>query len=155
MEPQAGAQGERPQPAVVLDPVPLHHLRLRRVAFVEAVQRVEHEEGVVAGDVGRDPHRVELREVGLRREHQRAGAGGAGEARHRQGRGPGGDGLEGVTPPHGLRQATRRRSARHRINGWMRVPKASMPSRKSSNVSMMPFTPGKAATSSSILATVA
>ena len=55
---------------------------------------------------------------------------------------------QGPTPHH----ATSRRSARHCIRGWMRVPNVSMPSKKSSKVSMMPFTPGMAATSSSIAA---
>lgn len=43
--------------------------------------------------------------------------------------------------------------SRVRISGWMRVPKSSIPCRKSSNTSMMPFVPSTAAASSSIAAT--
>ena len=45
--------------------------------------------------------------------------------------------------------------ARHCISGWMRSPKVSTPVRKSSKVSRTPSAPGTAATSSSILATLA
>ena len=52
-------------------------------------------------------------------------------------------------------QAAARAEARQAISGWMRVPNWSMPTRKSSNVSMIPATPGTAANSSSSAATVA
>ena len=46
-------------------------------------------------------------------------------------------------------------TSRHRISGRIRVPNCSMPMTKSSNVSMTPRTPGTAASSSSMRATVA
>ncbi len=46
------------------------HLRLRRELAVEAEQRVEHQEAVVARLVGGGPDRIEHREVGLRHELQ-------------------------------------------------------------------------------------
>jgi len=47
------------------------------------------------------------------------------------------------------------REVRDTISGWMRLPKVSMPSTKSSKVSIRPLVPGTVAASSSSLATVA
>jgi len=53
------AQRERPLHVVAADGVPVHHLRLDLEARVAGEQRVVDEIGVVPGDVGRGPDRVE------------------------------------------------------------------------------------------------
>ena len=73
MEAQALAQRQVPALAVVLDAVPVHHLRRGSVLAVHAVQRVEHHVAVVAGDVGEGGHGVERHHVLLRREAERGG----------------------------------------------------------------------------------
>ena len=50
MEPQSFAQRQPPQPAVGLDRVALHHLRLRREVVIQPVERVEDEIAVGTGE---------------------------------------------------------------------------------------------------------
>ena len=52
MEPQAGAQRERPTKPIRGSAGRLEHLRLHRPAFVHPEQRVEHHQHMVAGDEG-------------------------------------------------------------------------------------------------------
>ena len=88
MEQQAGAQRERPQLAVILRQCAGQHLGRHGGRAVLAVQRVEHQEGVVAGDVGGSPDRVQDGHVGLGDEFQRAGRlrdGGPGQTQGRCG----------------------------------------------------------------------
>lgn len=68
--PRIAAQRHRHALAVILDDVALHHLGLRLVVLVEAVQRVPHHVAVVARDVGGGQDRVQHRQVGLRDELQ-------------------------------------------------------------------------------------
>ena len=70
VELEAVAQGEPPQLAVLAHHVPGDHLRAGFVLAVGAVERVEHHEAMIAGDVGGGPMRVEHGEVGLRHELQ-------------------------------------------------------------------------------------
>ena len=84
VEHQVGAQRDAPGLAVVLADGALGHLRLRLVVAVEAEQRVEYQEAVIARLVGRGPDRIEHGEVGLGHELQylrgfAAGDGGRGE----------------------------------------------------------------------------
>jgi len=73
MEAQAFAKRQVPALAVVLDAVPVHHLRRGSVLAVHAVQRVEHHVAMVAGGVGEGGHGVERHHVLLRREAERGG----------------------------------------------------------------------------------
>jgi hypothetical protein len=68
MEAESLAQGETPQPAVLLDGVALDHLRLDRKVIGRAVQRVEDEPAMVLGNDRRRPDRIEGAEIGLRDE---------------------------------------------------------------------------------------
>ena len=81
---QALAKRQVPAPAVVLDAVPVHHLRRGAELAVHAVERVEHHVAVVAGDVGEGGDGIERHHVLLRREAERGGrlrphGGGSGE----------------------------------------------------------------------------
>jgi hypothetical protein len=58
VEGQTRAQAQRPPPAVFLDDGALDHLRLRLIVAIDAEQRVEDEEAMVAGLIGGGPDRV-------------------------------------------------------------------------------------------------
>ena len=70
MEHQIAAQRDAPGLAVVLADCTLGHLRLRPVVTVEAEQRIEDQEAMVTRLIGRRPHRIEHRQVGLGDELQ-------------------------------------------------------------------------------------
>ena len=73
MEAQAVAQGQGPQPPAIVHRVPGQHLRLRCVGGVQAIQRVEHQEGMIA-DLGCGVgDGVQHREVHIGDEAQHAG----------------------------------------------------------------------------------
>ena len=71
MERQTVAQRQFPGLAVVVDAMARDHLRLHLELGVVAVQRVEHRQRVVAGDIGGGPDRIERRQVGMRDEIDR------------------------------------------------------------------------------------
>ncbi len=89
MEHEIGAQRNAPGLSPVLGCSARGHLRLGTVVAVEAEQRVEHQEAVVTGLIGRGPDGVEHGQVGLRHELQHAGGRAAGDCRGRK-RGCGG-----------------------------------------------------------------
>src|SRR6266702_1738853 len=59
MEFQPVAEGHHPDLAAVLDDMARHHLRLRLQIFVDAVERIEHQEAVIAIDEAGGDHRIE------------------------------------------------------------------------------------------------
>ena len=66
MEAQSVAQGEGPQPAVILERVAFDHLRLRLQLAVDAVKLVPDHRGVKAGDIGGCHDRIDDSQVRLR-----------------------------------------------------------------------------------------
>src|SRR3954452_10887171 len=84
MKTQAVAQLDGPTPAVLIDLMPLRHLRLRPQIVVGAVQRVEDEIGVISRDRCGSPDRIEAGQVRLRYEDQRAVAAGLTDGKARQ-----------------------------------------------------------------------
>ena len=80
VEAQAVAQGHGPGGAAVVDGVAGDHLRLGAELGVQAVERVEDQQRVVAGDVGAGDDGVEHGEVGDGDEAQGGGALGGGTA---------------------------------------------------------------------------
>ena len=89
VEAQAVAQREAPEAAVVFDDMAGDHLRRGGVGFVGAVEGIEDEEAVVAGDGDGGPDRVERGDVGLGDEAQGFGRLGP-DSRGGQGGGRGG-----------------------------------------------------------------
>ena len=81
MELEAGPQHDLPQFAVVLGGRALGHLRGGAVAVVLAIERVEHQEGVIARHRRRRPDRVEHGKIRLGREFHDALARGEHERR--------------------------------------------------------------------------
>ena len=82
---QSVAQRDVPLQLVAAHRVAGCHLRMRLELVVEPVQGVEHQERVVAGDVGRGPDRIERGQIGLRNEFQYLLGIGARDARSGQG----------------------------------------------------------------------
>ena len=80
VEAQAVAQGHGPEQAVLADAVAGDHLRLRAELLVDAIERVEDQEAVVAGDEAGGDDRVEDRRVGLGHETESARGLGAEQA---------------------------------------------------------------------------
>jgi hypothetical protein len=68
MEQQPVTQGQRPQPAIIFDDMAFDHLWLRFIVFVDAIQRVVDQKGVIARDIGSCKDGIEHREIGLRHE---------------------------------------------------------------------------------------
>jgi hypothetical protein len=67
---QSRPQPERPSEAVRRNVLGFDHLALRLQLVVDAVERVPNEDRRVAGDIGRAPDRIEIREINLRHEAQ-------------------------------------------------------------------------------------
>src|SRR5215469_14810248 len=67
------AQAQQPSQPVIVDLMPLDHLRLRLPARIEAVQRVKHQVGVITSLTVEGYDRVEHDEIQARRDDQRLG----------------------------------------------------------------------------------
>ncbi len=96
MEHQARAQRDPPRLAVILGGDTFGHLRLRRERVIQAEQRVEHHEAVIARLIRGGPNRIEHAQIGLRHDLQHLGGFATRDRRHRQGRG--GAGQKGAAP---------------------------------------------------------
>jgi hypothetical protein len=84
VEDEPVAQAEGPAPAVVVNAMAFHHLRLRRELAVDAVELVPHHQGVMPSDIGRGNDRIDDRQIGLRHVSEHAGARGLGSCGTRQ-----------------------------------------------------------------------
>ena len=103
VELQPVAQRDLPGLAVILDDMALDHLRLRLVALVQPVERVEHQAAVHDRRAGRRLDRVEQRQVLRRHEFQRGCGRGARQTRCREYACASRDGSEKRASFHGIR----------------------------------------------------
>ena len=70
---QPWAQGEFPQGVIILDRMAFDHLRLERVVGVHTVERIEHQIGMIAGDIGGVDDGIDHRNIGLGHKAQHTG----------------------------------------------------------------------------------
>ncbi len=109
MKHQIRAQRDAPDRAVRLTDRGFGHLRLWPILAVEAEQRVEHQEAMVARLVGGGPNRIQHGEVRLRHELQHLRC----LATRDGGQSEGGSGGEEGAAAHGSLRATAKGSMIH------------------------------------------